>query len=317
MRCSDSDVIASKLIKLINIVPSYKNKYSKEMAIFKIKNELSERQFNILYSLATFNKNTISELSELMNVSKSTLSIVMSKMLKKGFIIKTYPNDYEDKRKIYFSLSDKGINKLKELRQIYIDDFRNMYNSFNEQQKADFKKGISMLNTIVIYKNKNIINEIIHSNDEIEKIGSKIALFFSNFIEVSKDLCKGEFNINGNNNSLTKNQFFILIAINTYKYDTVSKLEKFLHSSGSTVSITISKLVKNGYLYKVYPSGDEDGRIIYIKLTEKGENILKTTQERVKFLFKKFIESLEEEQRCTLEDAMDLLLSVFIIKMYT
>lgn len=311
MKCSDLDVLASKFIRLMYEVPSYQNKYLKEIGILKVKSELSERQLKILYSLSTLDINTISELSELMNISKSTLSIIMSKMIKKGLIVKTYPTSFDDKRKVFFSLSEEGKNRLKEFMMVCIEDFRHVYDSFDNEQKENFKNGILMLNSIMLKKNERLQEIIIKSNDEVVKIVSRIVKFFINFIDTTREVCKGEFNINGNNNSLTKNQFFILVAIDLYNYNTISKLEKFFHSSGSTISITISKLVKDGYLYKIYPSEDEDGRVIYIRLTEKGIDILKETEKGLKQVIKKFIESLEENKRCELEAATDLLLSVF------
>ena len=78
------------------------------------------------------------------------------------------------------------------------------------------------------------------------------------------------FNINGKNNEgLTLHQFRIISAIFYAKMNTISQMENIFGISKSSLSITIKKLEKEGYIVK--KSGVEyDGRKVFIEVTEKG-----------------------------------------------
>lgn len=320
MKNSNDEIIAEKFMQLTKNGPIYRSRYIKNVKCGKLKSELSERQFSILFAIKLVKKHTISELSELMNVSKSTLSIIISKMIKNGYIVKVYPEEKDDKRKVFFYTSELGDDTLKKLRKHNLDEFKYLYNHFTSEQRENLKIGIDLLKSVLDKKKFNYFNHSIeefnanhNSEDEIENMAYNFALFFGTLIETGREIMKGGFNVNGNIDSLTKNQYHLLFCINSLKYDTVSKLENFLNSSGSTVSITISKLVKDGYLYKKYPQDGEDGRIVYIRLTEKGKESLLKVQNNIKNLFIAYLNTLDENKKEILNKAVDHLLLVFNI----
>jgi len=79
-----------------------------------------------------------------------------------------------------------------------------------------------------------------------------------------------EFNINGKGNTgLTDRQFTILILVHQFKQCTLSDLQRHLNVSSSSLSIGVSKLVKEGYLIRNYPSEEDDRRKIYLSMTQK------------------------------------------------
>lgn len=308
---------AHKLMKLTECGLIYRNKYIRNARFSQFKGDLSERQFSILILLTLMQKNTISELAKFMNVSKSALSIVMNKLVKKGYVQKVYPQEIDDKRKIYFYVSNTGKEILKKMKKANLDEFRTLYQTFDKEQKEKMNIAIEKLEEISKGKDKNIAQILYEEDedaDEAEQINRKIAIFFSDFFENSNQLVRSEFNINGNesNNCITKNQFHILYCIENFNYNTVSKLESFLNSSGSTVSITISKLVKDGYLYKD-KSTETDKRIVYIKLTGKGIEAIKKALDIMEKIFVNYIESLSEKNKVLFNDAIECLLDVIKI----
>lgn len=310
---TDAEVIADKLIVLMNRGQIYRNRYVKSCPFSMLKNELSERQFNILIALDFLKINTVSELSSYMDISKSTLSIILSKMIKKGYITKVYPEEQDDKRKVYFYISDVGKNILDSARKTHFNDFKMMYEKFTEEERIYLKEGIMLLSqTADSYEQ---FSEYAAAQDselsDIEIMGKRLDSFFKSFIEYNQRIFKGAFNINGNSSGLTKNQFNILTAIRNLNHDTITKLENFLNSSGSTVSITISKLVSDGYLYKEQPADNEDKRVVYIRLTDKGVKTLDDMKNTVRNLLIEYVENLTIEKRKTLNLAVDKFLLVF------
>lgn len=316
MQCLEPGEAVERLMELIEYASIYKNRYIKNSKFYKLKGDISERQYAILFAIKDIKIYTVSEMAKLMNLNKSTLSIIINKMVKKGYINKHYPENSQDKRKIYFYPSKLGVEKLEQLKKANIEEFKYMYSSFSDKQKENFEIGVEFLKKVSEEKS-TLATEIVKRNfnieDKIEHMVGKLALFFSSFIETNREIVKDEFNIHKNVDSITKNQFHLLVYIDTFNYDTVSKLETFLNSSGSTVSITISKLVENGYLYKEYPNKTEDGRIVYIRLTDKGKKIIKETKEKVKTLFINYFESLNQEEKKYLNKAIYHLLLVFNI----
>lgn len=55
--------------------------------------------------------------------------------------------------------------------------------------------------------------------------------------------------------------------------NTVSLLSERLGLSKSSISLTLSKMVKNGYIVKEQPGQGDDGRKAYLHLTELGQEL--------------------------------------------
>ncbi len=57
--------------------------------------------------------------------------------------------------------------------------------------------------------------------------------------------------------------------------DTVSALSSELHISKGSLSLMLSKLQTGGFVQKKAAKGEDDGRKVYVSLTEKGESAVK------------------------------------------
>lgn len=57
--------------------------------------------------------------------------------------------------------------------------------------------------------------------------------------------------------------------------DTVSALSSELHISKGSLSLMLSKLQVGGFIQKKAARGEDDGRKVYVSLTEKGESAVK------------------------------------------
>lgn len=308
--------LAEKFVLITEVMQIYRNKYVRNAKYSNLKKEISDRQFVTLCILAYSKKNTISELSKFMHISKSTLSIIMSKMIKKGYLIKTYPAEYDDKRKIYFSLSEEGKKLLEYAQKCDFDEAKFIFSMMNDYQKECILKACERLLVSLISSDKNdiellnLLNSLIDNDDTIGKLIYTQKIFLSELIRKTNFIVN-DVDLNSENSSLTKNQFHLLVCIEKYKYNTISKLENFLNSSGSTISITISKLVKNGYVVKQYPLDNGDRRIVYINLTEKGRKAIKKMDKNLKNIFFNYVSDISEENRDYIEEGLDLLIMAF------
>ena len=125
-------------------------KYFKEYVNFKNRSykNISLRQFRILYLLKYNEKLTVSEIADSFFISKSSLSITISRMVNDGLIEKTPPSKGQDGRKVYIVLTEKGEEIIDEI----YDDIKNAVNaSLGKISSSDFKKlekGLDLLNSI-------------------------------------------------------------------------------------------------------------------------------------------------------------------------
>lgn len=121
-----------------------------------------------------------------------------------------------------------------------------------------------------------------------------------------------EFNINGKGNrDLTGRQFSILVMVHALGCCTISDLEQQLNVSSSSLSIVVSKLVKEGYLQRTYPSEEEDRRKTYISLTQKGMSVLTEAYERIIKVFGEFYSNLDEKKQKDFEEGLEKLNAIF------
>ncbi len=120
------------------------------------------------------------------------------------------------------------------------------------------------------------------------------------------------FNINGKNNEgLTLHQFRIISAIFYAKMNTISQMENIFGISKSSLSITIKKLEKEGYIVK--KSGVEyDGRKVFIEVTEKGIKEMREKEKMMYSLFYEFFNTLNDEKKISLYEGIKNFNKVFI-----
>ncbi|MGL4791108.1 MAG: MarR family winged helix-turn-helix transcriptional regulator, partial [Anaerotignaceae bacterium] len=102
-----------------------------------------------------------------------------------------------------------------------------------------------------------------------------------------------------------------LKTIESLERATISQLEKILYVSKSSISITVSKLVKEGYVRRYKCEDESDGRKIFLELTPEGTKALNEVNERVAERFARFYETLDEERKKDLQTAIDSFYKLF------
>lgn len=306
------DIIADKWIQLIKIGWELRIRSDTNKKINIYLSGISYRQVDILIILECLGIHTVSEIASYLRVSKSTTSIIINKLVAKGFVIKQHPGNGEDGRRIYLTISDKGVDVLKKIGGAYIEGLSEMYSMFDEETKTAFRNGVNYLKqvkdpgeTLFSAITKRYGNNVDYS-DDVKNLAMDIGYFIINskLDGLDEGMNKLPYNI-------TVNQFQLLLCIGENKMDSISKLESHLGSSGSTLSIGVSKLVDKGYLKKEYPSSDDDGRKVYIRLTDNGREVLSAVNEAIRNRFKKYLSNLSDEKIQMFNRACDSFLQAF------
>ena len=121
-----------------------------------------------------------------------------------------------------------------------------------------------------------------------------------------------EFNINGKGKKeLTMRKFATLWIMYYLGITTISEMEEIVNTSKSSLSTVISRLEADGYLLKTPPPEGDDGRKVYLVITEKGKRAVKESYKKLREGVVVFYESLEGNRQRELEEGIDKLMNVF------
>ncbi|AKB78846.1 Transcriptional regulator, MarR family [Methanosarcina horonobensis HB-1 = JCM 15518] len=120
---------------------------------------------------------------------------------------------------------------------------------------------------------------------------------FENLIKIKSE-CSCEIFSECGVSDITVKQIGYLKAIDKHGEITFSRLAKITKNSKPTITETINKFVKMEYVYREKCS--EDGRIFYIRLTEKGQRIARAEESALLRVIEKMANSLDEKEIETL-----------------
>ena len=94
---------------------------------------------------------------------------------------------------------------------------------------------------------------------------------------------------------ITMPQFFVLDLVGRQGEGKMSDLAKFINVTTAAMTGIVERLVKNGYVLRVYDP--DDRRIIKIKLTPRGAKVLKDMIQKRKDITIKMFGSITQEER--------------------
>jgi DNA-binding MarR family transcriptional regulator len=93
---------------------------------------------------------------------------------------------------------------------------------------------------------------------------------------------------------LTVRQITYLKAIAEQDEVTFSRLAEITHNSKPTITEMINKFVRMECVYR--EPCPNDGRILYIRLTDKGEKIAKADHHALRLMIERMMNSLDEDE---------------------
>jgi MarR family transcriptional regulator, organic hydroperoxide resistance regulator len=133
----------------IKIIPRFIKKVFFEHDISRLNLEINKTQTNILMFVNENSGKSMSEISLMTGLEKSSFTRSVDFLVKNGFI--TRNSTEQDRRKIKLSLTSKGMKAAKRIKEdfdIYLDS---LISDFSEKEKKEFN---ASLNTISKYINK-------------------------------------------------------------------------------------------------------------------------------------------------------------------
>ena len=111
--------------------------------------ELTVRQFHVLKFIKNGGIHTVSALSQWLNISKSSMSIMISKLEKNGYLRKEQASDTDDGRKMYFYLTEKGMASVADAEERVLETVAGCFSSLDEEKQKNFYAHLQELNRIL------------------------------------------------------------------------------------------------------------------------------------------------------------------------
>ncbi|MDY0129987.1 MAG: MarR family winged helix-turn-helix transcriptional regulator [Methanosarcina vacuolata] len=129
-----------------------------------------------------------------------------------------------------------------------------------------------------------------------------LLLVFENLIKIKSE-CSCDILSQCGLSDITIKQIGYLKIIDEHGDVTFSRLAKITRNSKPTITEMVNKFVKMDCVYKEKSS--EDGRIFYIRLTEKGRRIARAEENALLKVIEKMAGSLDEKEIDTLIDLLE------------
>lgn len=111
--------------------------------------ELTIRQFHVLFLMRSTDIRTISELSKWMNISKSSMSIMVNRLREGGYLEKVRADEDSDGRVAYFYLTEKGLSEVEKAEEQILENVAGCFSSFSEEAMKRYCAHLQELNQLV------------------------------------------------------------------------------------------------------------------------------------------------------------------------
>lgn len=107
---------------------------------------------------------------------------------------------------------------------------------------------------------------------------------------------------------LTKTQILILFALSGGRSLNMSQLSSYLASSKEQATRAVSPLVKDGYVERF--RSDENRKMVYVKLTDKGASLILQEKTLVKDYLSKRFEALSKDDQELFHQSLSNILTI-------
>lgn len=101
-----------------------------------------------------------------------------------------------------------------------------------------------------------------------------------------------------NGTGIHRAQHRLLMTLSENEFESQSELAHALGISTATVTVSLKKMERDGYIQKSVK--EKDSRANFVKLTPKGEEVVKKSRKRIEDLEKQMLEGFSEEELVTL-----------------
>ncbi len=236
---------------------------------------------------------SLKELSKSIAISSSSLSPLIEKLVKQGFIIRV--QNSKNRREVLISLTNLGEKYIVDEISKRIESINNILNILNEKEKNNIVKSMITIYNILDFK---LFNKANIQLDEIN-ISELFELFISNILEYYYRT------INLNFSGLKKQSYWLLAMLFLNNNLSITELSKRLGLTISSTSSIVDNLIKNGLIEKYINSIDR--RVTICKLSKKGNKYFLALLKKNDSLLNSKIENLKESERLKLYKAINIL----------
>ncbi|GEN48466.1 MarR family winged helix-turn-helix transcriptional regulator [Ligilactobacillus pobuzihii] len=124
---------------------------------------------------------------------------------------------------------------------------------------------------------------------DYQQISDSLVKIYSNILRIEEsELRKSQFN------NLTIQEMHAINAISMYEHKTASQVAKELHLTPGTLTSTIDRLVKKGYVERI--RSKDDRRVVRLGLTKKGRVEYRAHAAFHEKLVKQFLQGFNGEE---------------------
>ena len=122
-------------------------KHAKNHLTLPSDSPLTQTQFKTLIILKNFNKLTLKELSQELNVSSSSLSIMLNKLVDEGWVNREY--HHADRRLTFFIVSEKGNHLIDEQVARKLAEMEIRIARLSKNDKENLLKSINTIGNVL------------------------------------------------------------------------------------------------------------------------------------------------------------------------
>ncbi len=135
------------LIESIKDLPQFVRKLFYENDISKLNLDINLTQTNILMFIDSNKNKSMSELSKLVGLEKSSFTRSVDYLVESKFLKKNYSS--EDRRKITISFTEKGLKAVRLIKNGWNEHFRSMVFTLSADEQKEFSDSIKIVSKYV------------------------------------------------------------------------------------------------------------------------------------------------------------------------
>lgn len=92
--------------------------------------------------------NTVSRIASELLISKGSLSLMLTKLEKQGFVEKTAPDGNDDGRKVYISLTENGRKAIENMMEVLLKKGGHVFDAMSQEKRLLFYRKLEELKAI-------------------------------------------------------------------------------------------------------------------------------------------------------------------------
>ncbi len=279
---------------------------SKESSLDCFNKNISPRQWDILFIIEEMKVNTLSLISKELELSLSSLSIIISKMVGNNLIVKKY-EDNSDGRIIILDLSEKAKGYYYEMKKMIMTAICDFLKSLDKESRQLFDNAIKELEFVGKFFSPYIL-------DLSKDIESQAEVMYQNIMRL-KFVSESIFRkVNsGVDNSIFEKGLAILAATIKENLHTPSELSQKIKTSESTISTQLKALINKNLMYKTKKAGDS--RKTYFYPTEEGISLYEKCKENTMETLTAMISKLDKELLLNLDSGLNNIIILYELLM--